>query len=186
MKQCEICKIEYGRKKRMSHKNFEKSRFCSSNCQHKHLSDLYKTDRYQKLLKESMKGNRYALGTVWTDEKKMRLQGRFVGEKSPRWIADRSKLRKYSDDNLDRRSYAYSYWRRVVYKRDGFCCKINNSDCSGRIEAHHILSWKDYPELRFDVNNGITVCKYHHPKKREEEIKSISFFKNLLFNEIQT
>ena len=48
---------------------------------------------------------------------------------------------------------AYEEWRRQVWLRDNFKCKIANPDCKGRIEAHHILSWKDYLELRYEVNN---------------------------------
>jgi len=35
--------------------------------------------------------------------------------------------------------------------------------------AHHILPWRDYPEERYNINNGITLCQYHHPRKREDE-----------------
>ena len=102
------------------------------------------------------------------------------GEKHPRWIIDRTKLQKYSDDNLDRRSSSYAYWRKSVWLRDNFKCKINNCDCNGRIIVHHILSWRDYPELRFNINNGITLCQAHHPMKRAEEKRLIPNFQELV------
>lgn len=55
--------------------------------------------------------------------------------------------------------------------------KIN---CKGRLEAHHILSWKDYPELRYDINNGITLCHAHHPRKRDEEAELSPYFQSLV------
>ena len=36
------------------------------------------------------------------------------------------------------------------------------------------------PELRYQVNNGITLCQAHHPLKRAEEKRLIPFFNGLL------
>lgn len=55
------------------------------------------------------------------------------------------------------------------WQRDGWKCQIRNQDCEGRLEAHHILSWKEYPELRYVLNNGITLCHAHHPRGRARE-----------------
>jgi hypothetical protein len=46
---------------------------------------------------------------------------------------------------------------------------VTNKQCCGRIEAHHIFNWKEYPDLRFIINNGITLCKFHHPRGRVKE-----------------
>lgn len=58
--------------------------------------------------------------------------------------------------------------------------RIYNIDCSGQIEAHHILGWKSYPELRYETNNGITLCHAHHPRKREDEAKLSPYFQKLV------
>ena len=101
------------------------------------------------------------------------------GEDNHKWIQDRSKLKRFSKQG-DRRCYAYSDWRKNVWKRDEFKCKINNKDCSGKLEAHHILGFKEHPELRYDINNGITLCHAHHPRKRAEEAKLSPFFQNMV------
>jgi hypothetical protein len=31
-----------------------------------------------------------------------------------------------------------------------------------RIHAHHILEWSEYPDRRYDEDNGITLCLLHH------------------------
>ena len=99
------------------------------------------------------------------------------GENHSCWFKDRTELKK-SDRNS--KSSACVDWKKNVYKRDSWKCKINNSDCKGRLEAHHILPWIDYPELRFDINNGITLCHAHHPRKKDEVAKLSPYFKELV------
>ena len=85
---------------------------------------------------------------------------------------DKGLLKKSEKKHLDGR---YREWMFLVKNRDNWECKINNADCSGRLEAHHILNWVEYPELRYDINNGITLCHFHHPhgRKAEEEMRDI-------------
>ena len=49
-----------------------------------------------------------------------------------------------------------------------------------RVEVHHILSFTDFPELKYEINNGITLCHAHHPRKRVEEKISIPVFQELV------
>jgi len=67
-----------------------------------------------------------------------------------------------------------------VKRRDNWKCRIADVNCSGRLEAHHILNWKYYPELRYDINNGITLCHNHHPRGRMEEKRMIPELQGLL------
>lgn len=99
-------------------------------------------------------------------------------ENHPNWVQDRTKLARRDERN----DSMYHEWRKNVWKRDNFKCKIADSNCKGRIEAHHILSWRDYPELRYQVNNGITLCYAHHPRKMSEEIRLQSAFQTLISN----
>lgn len=94
------------------------------------------------------------------------------GIKAWNYIEDRSLLKRE-----DRRNDPlYKEWRKQVWLRDKFKCKIDNPDCKGKIEAHHILSWRNYPELRYQLNNGITLCHAHHPRGRSEEKRLIPKF----------
>ncbi len=122
--------------------------------------------------------------TNMTDEIKKKIsiskKGTKMGENHPRYISDRTKLQRYNDDSKDRISSAYRDWRTQVWLRDNFKCKIANPDCEGRIEAHHILGWKSHPELRYQINNGITLCHAHHPRKRAEEKRLSPYFMELV------
>jgi len=120
------------------------------------------------------------LGKKHSIETKKKMSISHKGEKNPKWIKDRSKLKKFNDLALDRRSSAYANWRKDVLKRDNNKCKINNKDCKGRLEVHHILSYTNYPELRYDINNGITLCHAHHPRTRAKEKRLSPYFKELV------
>jgi len=104
------------------------------------------------------------------------LRGDFTGANHPSWIKDRTKIKKQDERNNPNDKQ----WKYAVYKRDNFKCKIADKNCKGRIEAHHILSWRDYPELRFNINNGITLCLAHHPRKRAEEKRLSPYFMELV------
>lgn len=97
------------------------------------------------------------------------------GENHPRWKGGTKSRDKQSLHNPP-----YREWRMSVYKRDGFKCRIANKECSGQLEAHHILRWSSYPELRYELNNGITLCLAHHPRKRSEEAKLSPYFQQLV------
>lgn len=69
-----------------------------------------------------------------------------------------------SQSMIERNSLKYKEWRTDVFKRDDFTCR----ECGmrgGSLEAHHILPFCAYPELRYDLHNGITLCEACHYKK---------------------
>ena len=66
-----------------------------------------------------------------------------------------------ASNNLARSTSAFAEWRKAVYERDGYQCAVCGSD-KPRIHAHHILEFAAYPERRFDVDNGLTLCVGHH------------------------
>lgn len=62
-----------------------------------------------------------------------------------------------------RRSAEYRIWREKVYERDDYTCQICK-ERGGRLNADHIKPFAEYPELRFDLNNGRTLCEPCHVK----------------------
>lgn len=174
-------------------KNGKKTRFQKG---HVHSKKWY------RVVKIKMKNNKYSVGnTYWIGKKhkiesiiKMSLakKGKKVSQKTREkisialsgpnhylWKKDRSKLCRKTGQG-ERRTSSYAYWRKCVWKRDNWKCRMSNNDCKGKIVAHHIMGWKKYPKLRYNINNGITLCQFHHPRKRADEQKLIPFFQNMV------
>ena len=65
-------------------------------------------------------------------------------------------------DKHDRNSDRYKRWRKAVFVRDNFQCQ--HCGIKKDIQAHHVKTWKRCEELRYDVSNGITLCRSCHLK----------------------
>jgi len=78
------------------------------------------------------------------------------------------------------RSLAYRKWRKAVRNRDGGRCQWPGCKHKGRVYAHHIRKWEDYPSLRYDVDNGICLCYRHHKQVTGREEEYVKFFKMIL------
>ena len=63
-----------------------------------------------------------------------------------------------------RHSKEHDEWRISVFKRDNFVCQVCKKG-GGELQAHHIKPFANYPEMRFDINNGQTVHKKCHNHK---------------------
>jgi len=80
---------------------------------------------------------------------------------------------------------AYKNWIKQVKIRDKYCCQWPMCLSKKSLQAHHILPWKDYAGLRYDINNGITLCKLHHKLIYNDETAYAGFFMKLLHNKRQ-
>jgi len=60
-----------------------------------------------------------------------------------------------------RDSFEYRLWRELVFERDDWTCK----KCLERgveLNSHHVFNFSDNEELRFNTDNGVTLCKKCH------------------------
>jgi len=75
-----------------------------------------------------------------------------------------------SENSRMRNSSLRKDWTKAVFKRDHFTCKkCNRHGQKTEMVAHHIIPWSKSIDLRFDVSNGITLCRpchcaFHKPR----------------------
>lgn len=83
------------------------------------------------------------------------------GEKSAHWKGGVSRIYKNGYYSVE-----YKEWRKKVFERDDYKCQGKNCDTVGThyVTAHHIKSFAKYPDLRYDVSNGIILCEECHCK----------------------
>ena len=101
------------------------------------------------------------------------LRARLIGKDNPNWrggITPVTHSIRYSKEARE--------WRENVFRRDNWTCQHcgarSKSNQYIRIEAHHIKPFATFPELRFVVDNGKTLCKKCHDREpKGKDIYSI-------------
>lgn len=81
-----------------------------------------------------------------------------TGVNHPNWnhkltIKEREHNKKYRKTTDPK----FIEWSFKVKQRDNFICQkcFKNSKY---LQSHHIFGWLDYPDLRYDIDNGICLC----------------------------
>jgi 5-methylcytosine-specific restriction endonuclease McrA len=89
--------------------------------------------------------------------KYLQKEGIYKNENNPQWRGG-----VHVANYIIRRSPEYFKWRARVLKRDNHTCV----ECGAveNVQADHIKPFAWYPELRFEVSNGRTLCIDCHKK----------------------
>jgi 5-methylcytosine-specific restriction endonuclease McrA len=78
-------------------------------------------------------------------------------EQNGRWLPDRASVKS------QRTMSELKRWRKAVFERDGYTCR-HCDKVGGKLNAHHIKSYRNFPELREVLENGLTLCVECHKK----------------------
>jgi len=114
--------------------------------------ELWKNPDYIKKMKNSHKGKKQTIETI----KKRILK--ISGANNWNWKGGITK-----ESEKIRKSWEYEIWRKSIYKRDNYTC-INCGKVGGNLHAHHLKAFSLYPDLRFIISNGETLCCGCHKK----------------------
>lgn len=82
-----------------------------------------------------------------------------MGVKNPNWQGG-----KTTEAESARSSVTYRLWRIAVFERDKYTCVIGGKEHGNKLNADHIKPFSLYPELRFAIDNGRTLCEACHKK----------------------
>lgn len=104
------------------------------------------TENTKKKMSEIHKGHEVSLDV----RKKISEANR--GEKSSNWKDGVTSITKIIRHSLD-----FKLWREAVFARDNWTCQ-KCYQRGGILHPHHIKPFSLYPELRFVIDNGRTLC----------------------------
>jgi len=120
------------------------------------------TEEWKEAMSKRMKGRVSPMkGTKWTDQQRKK----FLKSIKETW--DRKGRKKYKRYIHTTATKKYRKWRMKVFERDNYTCQF----CGERgcyLEAHHVKGWAKFPKLRYDVENGVTLCKECHRLTRTQ------------------
>ena len=93
---------------------------------------------------------------TWTKLKSFK-KGHIPWNKGKELTQFRKKDNKRNERYRLMKQIEYILWRTAVFTRDNYTCQICNQ-YGGKLEADHIKAWSLYPELRYAIDNGRTLC----------------------------
>lgn len=108
----------------------------------------------RKKISEALKGKPHPKrgGYKHTIEARRKMSEDRKGEKSYLWQGGITPINAEIRNGIE-----FRLWREAVFARDNWTCQ--KCEVRGiKLHPHHILNFAQYPELRFAIDNGITLC----------------------------
>lgn len=144
------------------------------------------SEEHKRQVSERMKGNTFMVGRKLSAETRAKISAAGKGRPvSPKTIAanqqrcgDKNwawKGGNYRTLNRLRRSPMYMKWVKAIYSRDDYTCQMCGA-IDKCLNANHIKRFADFPDLRFEVTNGITLCEDCHKSIKNRETSWESYF----------
>jgi len=113
---------------------------------------------YIRTPESNLKRSQTEKGRIVPIEVRKKISIAHRGNRSHRWQGGITPILE-----TERRRIEFRLWREAVFSRDNWTCQ-QCKQRGGKLRAHHIKSFAKYPELRFAIDNGITLCEKCHFK----------------------
>lgn len=108
------------------------------------------SEAYRRKMSKIKKGQRVSM------ENRLKLSLARRGSNGSNWRGGLT-----SKNETIRHGIEFRLWREAVFARDNWICQ-KSGERGGRLHPHHIQNFADYPELRFAIDNGITLSEKEH------------------------
>ena len=96
------------------------------------------------------------IGKKFTEEHKRKIGAKHKGKNHWNWKGGITRENQKTKNSIE-----YGLWREAVFARDNWICQKTKIK-GGKLCVHHIQNFAQYPELRFTIDNGITLSKKAH------------------------
>ena len=111
-------------------------------------------------------------GKKHSDVTRLKMSKSQSGEKGSGWKGGITPINYKIRNSLE-----YRLWREAVFKRDNYICIWCGDRKGGNLQADHIKRFSLYPELRFAIDNGRTLCVPCHKTTDTYGTKGLKFNK---------
>lgn len=176
VKNCIVCGKEYKKNSDSSYKQWEVQRHCSRNCYY----TLPRSKEVRNKISEGCKKN--GIGK-WMTGRKRPTELRIRHSKKIKeivtsgnhnfWKGGISKQNRTFKSNFQN-TIEYRLWRTAVFEKDNYTCvwcgARNGNGKKIVLNADHIQSFANFPELRLAIDNGRTLCRECHYKRHSNNI----------------
>ena len=162
-KECAWCRKKYY--------NYKSKKYCSRKCSGFAKRGKRFSQDHREKLSLAKKGkpikhfieNKEEITAKIIQKQKGVPRPKWSGKNHPNWQGGKT------PKNLRiRNSIKFKEWRSEVFRRDRWVCQKCENKNGSKINAHHIKPFARYPELRFEIKNGITLCIECHKLEHKQ------------------
>ncbi len=156
-KNCLNCqKVIYKKQNASLNSWLNRVKYCSTVCRVDSIRGTKASPSTRLKMRVAHMGNKSNTGRTFTREHLVNMSKAFKGSKHWNWQGGKTSL-----NHIARNCLEYKLWRKSVFERDNYTCQ----GCfkhGGDMHADHVKPFALFPELRYAIDNGRTLCVSCH------------------------